>query len=154
MVVFKIHYGFLYEPIMCIIVFETPTHVPTNNDWTPPPIFLYKRSKYFCISDILHMFFHTLKKCTHKCTILLLMAKMEVSWKYDIQNGYAKIISPKIPDRISLMLIITILQLPSQGRIFWFCHRSRTAYITQSHITRAVWRGITRLVLKNKGDMT
>jgi hypothetical protein len=33
------------------------------------------------------------------------MTKMEVSWKYDIQNGYAKIIPPKIPDRISLMLI-------------------------------------------------
>jgi hypothetical protein len=29
---------------------------------------------------------------------------MEVSWKYDIQKGYAKIIPPKIPDRISLML--------------------------------------------------
>jgi hypothetical protein len=43
---------------------------------------------------------------------------MEFSWKYDIQNGYAKIIPPKIPDRISLMLIITILQLPSRGRIF------------------------------------
>jgi hypothetical protein len=43
---------------------------------------------------------------------------MEVSWKYDIQNEYAKIIPPKIPDRISLMLIITILQLPPQGRIF------------------------------------
>jgi hypothetical protein len=53
----------------------------------------------------LYMFFHTLKQCTHKCTILLLMTKMEVSWKYDIQNGYAKIIPPKIPDRISLMLI-------------------------------------------------
>jgi hypothetical protein len=46
------------------------------------------------------------------------MTKMEVSWKYDIQNGYAKIIPPKIPDSISLMLIFTILQLPSQGRIF------------------------------------
>jgi hypothetical protein len=46
------------------------------------------------------------------------MTKMEFSWKYDIQNGYAKIIPPKIPDRISLMLIITILQLPSRGRIF------------------------------------
>jgi hypothetical protein len=45
---------------------------------------------------------------------------MEVSWKYDIQKGYAKVIPPKIPDRISLMimLIITILQLPSGGRIF------------------------------------
>jgi hypothetical protein len=30
---------------------------------------------------------------------------MEVSWKYDIQNGYAKIIPPTIPDRISLMLV-------------------------------------------------
>jgi hypothetical protein len=46
------------------------------------------------------------------------MTKIEVSWKYDIQNGYAEIIRPKIPDWISLMLIITILQLPSQGRIF------------------------------------
>jgi hypothetical protein len=33
------------------------------------------------------------------------MTNMEVRWKYDIQNGYAKIIPPKIPDRISLMLI-------------------------------------------------
>jgi hypothetical protein len=33
------------------------------------------------------------------------MNKMEVSWKYDIQNEYAKIIPPKILDRISLMLI-------------------------------------------------
>jgi hypothetical protein len=33
------------------------------------------------------------------------MTKMEVSWIYDIQNGYAKIIPPKILDRISLMLI-------------------------------------------------
>jgi hypothetical protein len=32
MVLFKIHYGFLYEPIMCIIVFETRTRVPTNDD--------------------------------------------------------------------------------------------------------------------------
>jgi hypothetical protein len=43
---------------------------------------------------------------------------MKVSWKYDIQNGNAKIIPPKIPDRISPMLIIAILQLPSRGRIF------------------------------------
>jgi hypothetical protein len=33
------------------------------------------------------------------------MTKMEVSWKYDIQNRYAKIIPPKILNRISLMLI-------------------------------------------------
>jgi hypothetical protein len=33
------------------------------------------------------MFFHTLNQCTHTCAILLLMTKMEVSWKYDIQNG-------------------------------------------------------------------
>jgi hypothetical protein len=32
------------------------------------------------------------------------MTNMEVSWKYDIQNGYAKLIPPKIPNRISLML--------------------------------------------------
>jgi hypothetical protein len=68
-------------------------------------IFLYKRSKYFCICNILYMFFHALDECTHKCTILLLMTKMEVSWEYDIQNRYAKIIPPKILDRISLMLI-------------------------------------------------
>jgi hypothetical protein len=30
---------------------------------------------------------------------------MEVSWEYDIQNGYTKKTPPKIPDRISLMLI-------------------------------------------------
>jgi hypothetical protein len=33
------------------------------------------------------------------------MTKIEFSWKYDIQNGYAKIITHKIPDRISPMLI-------------------------------------------------
>jgi hypothetical protein len=46
------------------------------------------------------------------------MTKREVGWKYNIQNGYAKIIPPKIPDRISLMLTIAILQIPSRGRIF------------------------------------
>jgi hypothetical protein len=48
--------------------------------------------------------------------IHLMMTKMEFSWNYDILNGYAKIIPPKIPDRISRMLIITVLQLPSRGR--------------------------------------
>jgi hypothetical protein len=33
------------------------------------------------------------------------MIKMEVRWKYYIQNGYGKIMPPKTPDRISLMLI-------------------------------------------------
>jgi hypothetical protein len=63
------------------------------------------------------MFFHTLKQCTHKCTILVLMTNMEVSWKYDIQNGYAKIIPPKILDRISLMLMNYNITNPTQGRI-------------------------------------
>jgi hypothetical protein len=71
-----------------------------------PSLYFYtKRSKYFCICNILYMFFHSLEYFTQKCTILLLMTKMEVSWKYDIQNGYARIIPPKIPDRISLILI-------------------------------------------------